>query len=148
MVRTGGSSIQVGMLTLAPMVSMAGTLTKESMNNVSIGEFAVPPPDGKTTAFFITPPPKPAMLSEDPSNIAATAIASPFWWVSNTPTKAVANMEQSVKTVKGIDIPVLKNKVALPPYTRLWKLVPAKAVASSIQPETAAPKKKAKTSQD
>ena len=88
------------------------------------------------------------MLSEDTLKFADSAIASPFWWVSSTPTKAGANMEQSVKTVKGIDIPVLKNKVVVPPYTRLWKLCPAKAVASSIQPETAAPKKKAKASQD
>ena len=54
------------------------------------------------------------MLSEDPLKFADSAIASPFWWVSDTPTKATANMEQSVKTVKGIDIPVLKNKVVLP----------------------------------
>ena len=143
MVRTGGSSIPVGQLTLVPLVSMAGILTKESLNSVSIGEFEI---GGKSTEFFIMPPPKPPMVSEDPLKFAASAIASPFWWVTPTTTKAVANMEQSVKTVKGIDIPVLKNKVALPPYTRLWKLVPAKAVASSIQPETAAPKKKAKTS--
>ena len=104
--------------------------------------------EARAQDFFITPPPKPPMLSEDPLKFADSAIASPFWWVSSTPTKAVANMEHSVKTVKGIDIPVLKNKVALPPYTRLWKFVPTKAVASSIGPETAAPKKKAKTSHD
>ena len=100
--------------------------------------------EARALNFFITPPPKPPVLSEDPLKFADSAIASPFWWVSSTPTKADANMEQSVKTVKGIDIPVLKNKVVLPPYTRLWKLCPAKAVASSIQPETAAPKKNAK----
>ena len=56
-------------------------------------------------------------------------------------------MEYGVKTVKGIDIPVLKNKVALPPYTGLCKFVPAKAaMASSIEPiETGAPKKKARS---
>ena len=132
----------MGQLTLVPLVSVAGILTKDSVNSVSIGEFAV---GSKSTELFITPP-KPPMLSEDPLKFADSTIASLFWWVSSTPTKAGANMEQSVKTVKGIDIPVLKNKVALPPYTRLWKFVPAKAVASSIGPETAAPKKKAKTS--
>ena len=130
---------------MVPLVSMAGILTKDSVNSVSIGKFAV---GSKSTEFFITPPPKPPMLSEDPLKFADSAIASPFWWVSSTPTKAVANMEQSVKTVKGIDIPVLKNKVVLPPYTRLWKFVQAKAVATNIQPETAPPKKKAKSSQD
>ena len=86
------------------------------------------------------------MLPEDLLKLADTAIASPFWWVSTTSTKAVANMEQGVKTVKGIDIPVLKNKVALPPYTSLTKFVPAKAEASSIELETGAPKKKARIS--
>ena len=51
-----------------------------------------------------------------------------------------------MKTVKGIDIPVLKNKDILPPYTRLCKFVPAKAaMASSIELETGAPKKKARS---
>ena len=89
------------------------------------------------------------MLPEDPLKLADTAIASPFWWVSTTSIKAVANMEHGVKTVKGIDIPVLKNKVALPPYTGLCKFVPAKAaMTSSIEPiahETGAPKKKARS---
>ena len=83
------------------------------------------------------------MLPEDPLKLADTAIASPFWWVSTTSIKAVANMEHGVKTVKGIDIPVLKNKVILPPYTRLCKFVPA--MASSIELETGAPKKKARS---
>ena len=125
MVRTGGSSIPLGQLTLVPLVSMAGILTKDSLNSVSIGEFAV---GGKSTEFFITPPPKPPMVVDGLQHIAS-GIASPFWWVSSTPTKAVANMEQSLKTVKGIDIPVLKNKVALPPYTRLWKLGPSQGCA-------------------
>ena len=86
------------------------------------------------------------MLPEDPLKLADTDIASPFWSVSTTSIKAVANMEHGVKTVKGIDIPVLKNKVILPPYTRLCKFVPAKAaMASSIELETGAPKKKART---
>ena len=55
--------------------------------------------------------------------------------------KALANMEQHVKCVKGIDIPILRNKVALPPYTRLWKPSPAKPEASS----TGSQAKKAKT---
>ena len=143
MVRTGGTSISVGALTLVPMVSMTGIVTKECLNSVSIGKFAV---GDKTYEFFITPPPKPAMLPEDPLKVADTAIASPFWWVSTTSIKAVANMEYGVKTVKGIDIPVLKNKVALPPYTALCKFVPAKAaMASSIELETGAPKKKARS---
>ena len=41
MVRTGASSIPLGQLTLVPLVSMAGILTKDSLNSVSIGEFAV-----------------------------------------------------------------------------------------------------------
>ena len=57
MVRTGGASISVGALTLVPMVSMTGIVTKECVNSVSIGKFAV---GDKTTEFFITPPPKPA----------------------------------------------------------------------------------------
>ena len=142
MVRTSGASISVGALTLVPMVSMTGIVTKECLGSVSIGKFAV---GGKTTEFFITPPPKPVPPPEDPLKYADTAIASPFWWVSTTSTKAVANMEHGVKTVKGIDIPVLKNKVALPPYTSLCKFVPAKAaMESSIELETGAPKKKAR----
>ena len=56
MVRTGGSSIPLGQLTLVPLVSMAGILTKDSVNSLSIGEFAA---GSKHTNMFITPPPKP-----------------------------------------------------------------------------------------
>ena len=146
MVRTGGTSISVGALTLVPMVTMNGIVTTKCLNSVSIGKFAV---GAKTIEFFITPPPKPALLTEELLKVADTAIASPFWFVSTTSTKSVANMEYGVKTVKGIDIPVLKNKVALPPYTALCKFVPAKAaMTSSIEPiahETGAPKKKARS---
>ena len=41
MVRTGGSSIPVGQLTLVPPVSMSDILTKYSVNSVSIGNVAV-----------------------------------------------------------------------------------------------------------
>ena len=48
MVRTGGSNIPLGQLTLVPRVSMAGIVAKGSVNSVSIGEFAVGSKSAKT----------------------------------------------------------------------------------------------------
>ena len=88
------------------------------------------------------------MTVKKPTYLPDTALLSPFWWVSGTAVEKDANVRIDVKEVKGIRVPVIRNRKPIDPYTRLFKYVPAaKSKVSSIRDERPLQaKKKARTS--
>ena len=98
--------------------------------------------DGARHSLFLNAPPKPHYNKDKlDEGIPLAAIVSTFWWVSTTSNKADANMILETKTVRGVDVPVLKNSVALAPHSKLIRYVaPPKPRESSIAEP--APKKK------
>ena len=58
-----------------------------------------------------------------------------FWWVVPTAIKSEANMEMDTITKYGVDVPILKNKVVLEPFTILKKYK-ARECASDLQNAT------------
>ena len=139
MVRTGAASIPTGGLVLVPVVSFANITTKEpSSVNFPVGELDV---GGTRVKYFMTPPPKPPLNSDTPTEINPESIVSAFWWVSTTHTNNEANMQVEEQVVRGVAVPILKNIAPLAAHTKLFRHVPApKPKASSI--DGLAPKKK------
>ena len=74
----------------------------------------------------------------------------PFWWVSTTSNKDVANMEMHHMSVNGLQIPTLRNTQALTQLTRPLKFQEAPAPKSSslqiAKADTGRPAKKSRKS--
>ena len=66
-----------------------------------------------------------------------------FWWVAEKSTKSETHMEIEFKEVKGKHIPILRNTMALAPFTQLVRYVhvPEKHV-ESLNPD--GPKQKSR----
>ena len=122
-VRTGTSTIKKGQLVLIPVQPYMNITTKNTASGVgvSLGEYDI---DGQDTEFFVVPPSGPAV---DKDQFGADAIVSAFWWVCQTHDKKLVNVALDAATQNGVSVPLLKNTVDLPPWSKLWMIAPAKA---------------------
>ena len=125
------TKINVGALVLVPFLPLQNITTKNTTGSaLSLGSHEV---SSESIEFFAVPPPKPVI--EKKGGISSDAILNAFWWVGTTAIKSEANMEMSSITKYGIDIPIMKNKVVLEPFTVLKKYK-AKDCASNLQNAT------------
>ena len=125
-VRTGSAAIPVGALVLAPVVPLMQITTKSSGNGLKIGSKEV---DGEAVDFFAMPPSLTCFGEDTMHKLVEDGkqpLLAAFWWVAEKPNKKEANMEITVKEVKGESIPILQNTVQLPPFTQLVRYVPEK----------------------
>ena len=108
--------------------------------------------DEETVDFFVVPSAKKAFGEDTMYKLVYDGkqpLLAAFWWVAEKLNKKEANMEITVKEVKGKSIPILQNTVDLPPFTQLVRYVPGKGCSKGKQVKPlcetveAAPKKKA-----
>ena len=131
-VRSGGLHIPKGKLMLAPCLPVGNISTKPG--GQPLGSYTV----GDTSMKFWGLPPTKPHGAEVTENI----IMSVFWWVATTADKENANMELYERYEGDIKVPLLRNRVAIAPYSKLLKFqAAAPAKSSSLKIETAPAKK-------
>ena len=87
--------------------------------------------DGKDTMhFYVLPVAKGPIGSPE---FGDKSVVAAFWWVSTTTDKKLANMEMTKMIQDGVTVPVLKNSVDLPPWTKLCIWVKAKVPVNPLQ---------------
>ena len=70
--------------------------------------------------YYASAPSRPTDTSELDKHVV-----SAYFWVQKTHKADEANMEEGHITTNGIQVPVLRNSVALKPHTKLVQYVPA-----------------------
>ena len=88
--------------------------------------------------IFGTPLPKPQPDAD--GNYDADATFQPFWWIGTNSNKALANMSLTTKPMKGVDVPMLENHVAIKAGAQLFKYAAAPERRVSIVPKAKAAK--------
>ena len=111
-------SFKAGALVLVPAVPLVNIIAdpkeERAAGSIDMGTF-----DGHKYML--------GQLSKPPTKGAewnpAEAFVNPYFWMTKSKDKKTANMEEAKMTVKGIEIPVLKNNVDLEPHTKLCVFV-------------------------
>ncbi len=92
-----------------------------------MGEYQV---GGLKMEFYVMPVPKPSLGTNE---FSADTVVAAFWWVSQTHDKSLANVVMENAMSNGVGVPVLKNSIDIPPYSKLVMFVPSKAKAEPTQ---------------
>ena len=129
-VRTKGSIIKAGQLTIVPIAPLMNIHTKNNPSNtgVSLGKHDVA---GVATEFWAIPVAKP--LAAEGGTWPEESFVAAYWWINTTHIKTMANMCVQCVVQNGFDIPVLKNNVDLQPFSKLWVYVAPNAKVAPLQ---------------
>lgn len=111
-VRTKDKSFKAGALVLVPAVPMINIIAdaKEGSRGIDMGMHG-------GHKYMISPMAKQA--NKDEVWAPPDVFVNPFFWVAKVHDKKLANMEESEMSIKDIKVPILKNKIDLPPNTKL-----------------------------
>ncbi len=126
-----------GALQLSPICPLSNITTKSSSLSFSIGKHLV---GGEDVEFYVIPMSKPSPDKDGKYDDNASFQA--FWWLSGTSDRAKVNMVLETKQVRGFDVPVYRNSVALKPDSELYKFTPSTTRPSIVS--KAGAKKKAR----
>ena len=116
--RTADKGLDKHDIVLCPLVHMSQVLCIPQKGNLwTLGFHDVL---DESLEFCLVPPAKPPVGS----TLDQQALVGAFWWVNTTSDKAAANMELFEKKVDGVDVPMMRNFTAVPPFTELCRYVP------------------------
>ena len=122
-VRTSGF-IKAGALVLIPLVPAAGNIMfGNKSGSIVIGDCC------------LFPAAKPA-LQGAPDEWAKNSVVAAYWWITKTTDKKLVNVEESMQTIRSIDVPTLTNCVDLKPFTRLYAYTKPKSPAVPLSNAT------------
>ena len=111
------TKLNAGILTLVPIVNLLGVTSTMTPSAIEVGKFKV---QGENKTFYIVAPARPT-FDGGKAVFKVDETVSPFWWVGTTSVKSLANMEYDVISKGSVDVPVLRNTVAIEPHTRLLR---------------------------
>ena len=119
-VRTRSGPIKAEALVLVPLVPAGSIMSGKKSGSIAINDCCV------------FPAAKPALKEGAPDEWAKGAAVNAYWWVTKTTDKKLVNIQESMHTIRDLDIPTLTNCVDLEPYTRLYVYVKPKTAAKPL----------------
>ena len=120
--RTSGF-IKAGALVLIPLAPAGNIMFGNKSGSIVIGDCC------------LFPAAKPA-LQGAPDEWAKNSVVTAYWWITKTTDKKLVNVEESMHTIRSIDVPTLTNCVDLKPFTRLYAYTKPKSPAVPLSNAT------------
>jgi hypothetical protein len=130
-------TIAKGQLVLVPIANIHAITTKKTDQALSLGKHKVLDSEKE---FFVVPACVPSRQKESDADKFPDILVSAWPWVAERDDPKLVNMVPEIITKHGVEIPVLRNSVDIPPFKPLIKLNVKKAVAKAAAAKPAAAK--------